>query len=229
MAGNVPRRRARDRRSPEGSQGQRVPGGADPRGRARAGRRRTACRGGDDRGPGFRDRRRGFHRGRGPDRAGCRRRVRRGGHDREGEGAAAPGVRTVPERPGAVHLPAPGGRRDAHPVLGRPQGAIGRVRDRPDARRPASAAGAHVRDRWADGTTRGGSSAGTAPRRTWRPHGRGVRGRTRQGGGARRRAWPAPTLPRSLPAWRPRSPSSTDRSSPCATSTGSGTAGSRRR
>ena len=45
-----------------------------------------------------------------------RRGVRRGRHDREGQGAAARGVRAVPRGPDPVHVPAPGRRRGAHAV-----------------------------------------------------------------------------------------------------------------
>ena len=64
------------------------------------------------------------------DRAGCRRGLRAGRHDREGQGAAAAGVRALPGRAAPVHVPAPGGRRAPHAL---PRRARGR---RPSPTRP---------------------------------------------------------------------------------------------
>ncbi len=96
----------------------------------------------------------------------------------------------------------------------------------PDGRLPLLAP--DVGDRRPDGATGGSRRAGTSARRPRCPHGRGLRRGARARSWSSARAWRAPTPPRSPRAWRPRSPSSTATSNACATSIACGTAGSRR-
>ena len=81
--------------------------------------------------------------------------------------------------PGALHLPAPGGRREAHAFPRRAQGHLGRLRDGADPRRPAAAARADVGDRRSHGAAGGGRGARTSPGRPGRADGRRVRRRAR--------------------------------------------------
>ena len=207
-----------DRRS-EGNQEPRVPRRPDARERARVRRARPFGDGAGGRRRGDRPRRRAVPRGRrhaGRQRAGG---VRQGRHDRQGQGAAAAGVRDAAPRPAALHLPAPGAGSRADGRAGEVGRGLRGLRDHHRRqRRPAAAradergGGAHVHpgrrraSREEQGRhgraagRRAGRGAGPRgdPRRGRRGHARaavrGGRGRARDGAGQERRP-PAPARP----------------------------------
>ena len=130
-----------------------------------------------------------------PDRARRGRGVRRGRADRQGQGAAAGGVRTVPRRPRALHLPAPRRRREADAVPRRTRGPRRRVRDGPDAdgRLPLLAPMSEIAGRMAPQEGRSISSGRSGGRGV--ADGRCLRRDAREGRSCSAAAWPAGTPP----------------------------------
>ena len=170
-----------DRRGPSRGQGQRVPGGADARGRPGAHRRGAHRPAGGGRGGGLRAPRGTIRTGRGQVPVEHRRGVAGGRSRPQGQGARRGGVRQDARGADPVHVPPPRREPRAHRGTVAAQGVRGGVRDRAGPRGPAAVARPDERGGGPHGTARRGAPVGEGVRGPRHPDGWGVRCPTGQG------------------------------------------------